>query len=163
MSELLEGHKAIAEALGISERTVRREAATYPDPLPVRQWGDSGGVWGKPERLRLHRLRHAQGAVHPIAGLPVVTEWAAIAKMARLSIHRAQHMAPWSEPASEDPIPVFRLSDGRVAAYRDAMVDWLDRRSRAASAPKFRRMWGVRQAKAERRVRKAIGVQRRAA
>jgi hypothetical protein len=163
MSEtLLEGYKAIANALGMCEATARSEAATYPDPLPVRQWGDGGGVWGKPERLRLHRLRHAKGAVHPIAGLPVLVEWAPIAKMARLTIDRAKHLAPWSEPAVEDPIPVFHLTDGRVAAYRDAMVDWLDRRSRTASGPRYRRKWDVRCAKAERRERKMLSAKRRA-
>ena len=61
--EWLEGYKEIANADGAAESTVRRETATYPDPLPVRRLG-KGHVWALRERIRLHRLRHASD-VHP--------------------------------------------------------------------------------------------------
>lgn len=142
MPEILiaDGYKQIADLLEMPESTVRREVDTYPDPLPVRRLGE-GRVWAKPERLRLHRRRHAEGAAHPIQGLPIAEGWEKIAGFVRLTIVRCREMAPWARDGGLDPLPVHRREDGTVFAYRDALVDWLDRRSRTAGSPKYRRPW----------------------
>lgn len=164
MSEvvIVEGYKGIAALLNEPESSLRREANSYPDPLPVRQFGDDGRVWAKPERLRLHRLRHADGAQHPIAGLAIVELWERVAKLARLSIERARKLAPWVEPAVEDPLPVMHREDGTIWAYREALIDWLDRRSRTAGAPRYRRRWGGQKASAKRGRPQRKGAKKRA-
>lgn len=139
MTEWLSGYKEISVATGKGESTIRKEAATYPDPLPVRKLGRKH-VWALHDRIRLHEQRHASD-VHPIPGIPIIEGWVRIAKMVHLSASRARHLAPWSAAAPPDPLPVFRLSSGTIAAYRDAVVDWLDRRSGTASAPRYRRRW----------------------
>ncbi len=142
MSErIVDTHKEIAAILETSVSSVRREVNTYPDPLPVRRFG-AGRVWARRERLLLHRRRHAEGAEHPIPDLPIVDGQEAVGRFVRLSAERVRKLAPWSEPAAKDPLPVHRRADGSMWAYRDALIDWLDRRSVTAGAPRYRRRWG---------------------
>lgn len=142
MSErIVDTHKEIAAILETSVSSVRREVNTYPDPLPVRRFG-GGRVWARRERLLLHRRRHAEGAKHPIADLPIVDGREHVARFVRLSLDRVRKLAPCSVPPVKDPLPVHRRADGTMWAYRDALIDWLDRRSVTAGAPRYRRRWG---------------------
>ena len=137
---LVEGDKGIAALLGVSVETVRRQRATYPDPLPARRLrrGRGGGVWVRRERLRLWQLRHAK----PVVGdLPMVTGRLGIARFVRLSVRQCRRLLPWTSPPVRDPLPVWRDAAGHLRAYRDALLDWLDRQSEPSAAPRYQRRW----------------------
>ncbi len=158
MSErIVDTHKEIAAILETSVSSVRREVNTYPDPLPVRRFG-AGRVWARRERLLLHRRRHAEGAEHPIPYLPIVDGQEAVGRFERLSAERVRKLAPCSVPPVKDPLPVHRRADGTMWAYRDALIDWLDRRSVTAGAPRYRRRWGRGEKATGDRARRAAGL-----
>lgn len=159
MSEAIaDTHEQIAAILETSVSSVRREVNTYPDPLPVRRFG-GGRVWARRERLLLHQRRHAEGAKHPIADLPIVDGREHVARFVRLSLDRVRKLAPWNRPASKDPLPVYQRADGTMWAYRDALIDWLDRRSVTAGAPRHRRPWGRGKTATRDRARRAAGLE----
>lgn len=137
---LVEGDKEIAVLLGVSVETVRRQRATYPDPLPARRFrrGRGGAVWARRERVRLWQLRHVEPVV---VDLPKVVGRVAIARFVRLSVRQCRRLLPWTCPPVRDPLPVWRDADGHLLAYRDALLDWLDRQSEPSAAPRYQRRW----------------------
>lgn len=122
--EIVEHVKNIAAALALHEATVRREMHLHPDPLPAKRLR-GGKVWARRSRLPLWKRRR-YAAEHPVPGLALVSGWVRIAGVVRLTASRAQHLAPWASPAPRCPLPVWRDVEGRVHAYRDALIDYLD-------------------------------------
>lgn len=150
---VVEGIKGFAAALDMSERTVRREMASYPDPLPAKRYR-GGVVWARDDRLTLWKRRRFEA--RPAQGLTLITSLRRIGKFVRLSLSRAKELAPWHRKAPADPLPLWRDASGRVHAYRDALLDWLDRQSAPAAAPRFRRKrWESKLVTERRKRRKA--------
>lgn len=140
--ELLTGDKEIAAAFDMSPESVRREIETYPDPLPARNFRGRR-VWARRSRVALWRQRHPEDkASHPVAGLDVARGMFAIGKVVRLSAKRCYELVSWASEPPADPLPVWRGVDGAPCAYRDALIDWLDRQSGPAASPRRRRKLG---------------------
>jgi hypothetical protein len=152
VADLLRGHKELAAAAGRPVRTCQELVATYPDPLPAKRFRGRI-VWARHERVALWARRHPiKGAPDPT--LPKVDGWFAIARFVRLAVPTARQLAPWSSLAGRDPLPVDRdNATGRVWAYRDALLDWLDRQSEPAASPRRRRKWGKAKVRAAKRLR----------
>ena len=137
--DLIDGHKELALAVGRSVRACQELVATYPDPLPARRFR-GGRIWARPDRVELWSRRHPlEGTPDPT--LAKVEGWLSIARFVRLSSARAKQLAPWSSLAGGDPLPVDRDQSGGTWAYRDALLDWLDRQSKPAAKPRVRRRW----------------------
>lgn len=145
---LVEGGKAIAAVCGRSLWSLREQMATYPDPLPV--WRLRGGrLWARRDRLLSWCRRHPiddrgwplRGVQHPVPGLTVVRGRLAIGRVVRLLPRRVAQLLPWVATEDTDPIPAFRDASGTVLAYRDALLDWLERQSVTARAPRYLRRW----------------------
>jgi len=147
-AQLVEGGRAIATVCGRPLGTLREQMATYPDPLPV--WRLRGGrTWARRDRLLAWCARHpvdargrpALDVRHPLDGLVVVSGRFAIGRVVRLLPRALAKLLPWAATAGEDPVPARRGLDGVIWAYRDALLDWLDRQSERARRPRFRRRW----------------------
>jgi len=152
----VEGEKDIAEVTQRSVAQVRREVASYPDPLPAwKLRGAKGRLWGLRSRLAAWAQRHpADGA--PVSGeLAVVEGGEAIGRVVRIRPGRLWLFLPWTQPGKLllDPLPVWRGDDGSLRAYREALHDWLDRRSEHAGAGKAptARRWKSRLVTAKKR------------
>lgn len=151
--ELLDGAKGISEASGLPPDAVRREIASYPDPLPAKRFR-GGLIWARRSRVELWRKRHPEitptgrrrptrPGDHPVPELEVARRLFRIAKLVRRSVAQCQKLLPWSSKPPADPLPVWKDRQGVLCAYRDALLDWLDRQSVPASSPRLRRKrWG---------------------
>jgi hypothetical protein len=158
VADLLRGYKELAAAAERPVRTCQELVATYPDPLPAKRFRGRI-VWARPERVALWARRHPlEGAPDPT--LPKVDGWFAIARFVRLAVPTTRQLAPWSSLAGRDPLPVHRdEATARVWAYRDALLDWLDRQSEPAASPRRRRKWGKPKLRARKRLRSGAGLQ----
>lgn len=134
-SPILDGDTGIAHVVRRSEAWVRRERATYPDPLPAKRFR-GGRVWAHRSRVALWLQRRDPDAS---SGLAVVHGVVRIAAVIRRCAAHCQDLLPWAAKPVADPIPAWRSEDGKVHAYRDALVDWLDRQSAPSASPRFRR------------------------
>jgi hypothetical protein len=149
VGERVDGEKAIAEVTGRSVAQVRREVAMIPDPLPAwRIKGAKGRLWALRSRLALWALRHPVDGEPESGRLLVLEGGEAIASFVRVQPGRLWRLLPWTGPGRklEDPLPVW-VDGGRLRAFRDALHDWLDRRSEhagAGKAPTPRRRWQSR-------------------
>ena len=139
-SPILDGDKGIAEFVGRRVRWVRDQRATYPDPLPAKRFR-GGLIWAHRSRVALWLLRHAKKKAGP-SDLVIVCSIPSIARVVGRSVDACNRLLPWASKPVRDPIPAWRTSAGRVRAYRDALVDWLDRQSAPSASPRFRRRCG---------------------
>lgn len=147
---LVEGGQAIAAVCGRPLATLREQMATYPDPLPV--WRLRGGrTWARRDRLLSWCARHpvdsrgfpARDVQHPLPGLAVVRGRVHMGRVVRLLPRRLARLLPWAATSGNDPVPAYPSADGTIWAYRDALLDWLDRQSERARRPRFRRRWAT--------------------
>ncbi len=134
-SPIVEGDKGIAAIVGRSTEWARRERATYPDPLPAKRFR-GGRVWAHRSRVALWLQRRDPDAS---SGLVVVHGVVRIARVVCRCVAHCQALLPWAAKPVRDPIPAWKSEDGKVHAYRDALVDWLDRQSAPSASPRFRR------------------------
>lgn len=145
---VIRGYKELAQAADVSVRTCQDLVATYPDPLPAKRFRGNG-IWAFRERVDAWRRRHAKT---PDASLVRVTGWLSIATVVRLSAVRAKQLAPWTD--TRDPLPVHHEA-GEVWAYRDALLDWLDRQFEPPSRPRIRRPWPMPKVRAKKAARRS--------
>jgi hypothetical protein len=139
--ERIQGRKAIAAALGLTEISVWNLAALPVDPMPL--WVLGGRVWVFGRYLRewderrrdLRRIRMgiARSKSRPRPTLPVLAGREAIARKAGVSRRMIDRWAA----TETDPLPLIgrderreRLPGGIVWIYDTALRDWIQRHNR---------------------------------